>query len=58
VKTSQRNLRRLLLKRIMKCWISVSPALALRVREPTAASYVPMPLSCNNWATMRSCAQV
>jgi hypothetical protein len=42
VKTSQRNLRRLLLKRIMKCWISVSPALALRVREPTAASYVSM----------------
>jgi hypothetical protein len=35
----------LLLKRIMKCWISVSPALALRVREPTAATYVSMLLT-------------
>src|SRR6202012_348576 len=26
----------------MKCWISVSQALALRVREPTAATYVPI----------------
>src|ERR1700742_4493146 len=68
---SQRNLRRLLLKRIMKCWIFGPPAFvvtrrlaapgfaalaiadeALRVREPTAASFVSMPLSCNNSATM------
>jgi hypothetical protein len=31
---------------------------ALRVREPTAASFVSMPLSCNNSATMSIPARV
>ncbi|MEB3071217.1 hypothetical protein [[Mycobacterium] vasticus] len=37
MKTTQRYLRRLLLKRIMNCWISVLPALARPPRRVLAA---------------------
>ncbi|BBX24474.1 hypothetical protein MTER_38850 [Mycolicibacter terrae] len=33
MKTTQRNLRRLLLKRIINCWISVSPLSPAPVRR-------------------------